>query len=52
LNILLTQGLLGCLLMLHAPIAPDLIAHESEQFGLPRTYEMMTLLRLSILTLL
>jgi len=37
--------------MLHAPIAPDLIVHESDQFGLPRTCEKMMLLRLSMLTL-
>jgi len=51
LNTLLTQGLLGCLLMLHEPIAPDLIIHESEQFGLPRKCEMMMLLRLYMLKL-
>jgi len=52
LNTLLKQGLLGCLPMLLVPIVPDLFIHESAQFGLPRTCERMTLLRLSLLKLL
>jgi len=38
--------------MIHAPIAPDLLVRETEQFGLSRTCETMTLCRLSMLRLL